>query len=157
MEKFSHQRIIHPRDQIVDIMQRMYDKQLTTMSGGNVSIKDSEGTIWITPGSTDKGELKRDEVLYREQGSDIWTGSKGLKPSREWPFHVRILHERPDAKAVLHAHSQSLVAFSCTKRVPDTLSLYQAYHVCGKAAMSDYRMPGAGELADVIAEKNSQS
>lgn len=134
-------------------MQRMYDRQLTTMSGGNVSIKDSDGTVWITPGSTDKGEMKRDEVMYREEGSDNWIGKSGLKPSREWPFHTRILDERPDAKAVLHAHSQSLVAFSCTNRVPETLSLYHAYQICGKAAMSEYRMPGALELADAIAEK----
>lgn len=153
VDKFNYYGIIHPRDQIVDIMQRMYDRQLTTMSGGNVSIKDSDGTIWITPGSTDKGALKRDEVVYQQKGSDTWEGKAGLKPSREWPFHTRTLEVRPEARAVLHAHSQSLVAFSCTGKAPDTLSLYQAYHVCGKAVMSDYRMPGAVDLADVIAEK----
>eukprot|EP00930_Biecheleria_cincta_P069333 TRINITY_DN57083_c0_g1_i1.p1 TRINITY_DN57083_c0_g1~~TRINITY_DN57083_c0_g1_i1.p1 ORF type:complete len:505 (-),score=61.54 TRINITY_DN57083_c0_g1_i1:230-1744(-) len=153
VDTFCYYGIEHPRDLIVDIMSRMYDKQLTTMSGGNVSIKDSDGTIWITPGSTDKGELKRDEVVYRMEGSDVWEGMAGLKPSREWPFHVRILEERPDCKAVLHAHSQSLVAFSCANKTPDTLSLYQAFHVCGKVVMSEYRMPGAPDLADVIAKE----
>lgn len=34
-------------------MQRIYDKGLTTMSGGNLSIRDTQGNIWITlPGST---------------------------------------------------------------------------------------------------------
>ena len=36
---------IHPADQLVMFMQRIYDKGLTTMSGGNLSIRDSEGNI----------------------------------------------------------------------------------------------------------------
>lgn len=36
---------IHPADQIVMFMQRIYDKRLTTMSGGNLSIRDSEETF----------------------------------------------------------------------------------------------------------------
>ena len=31
---------IHPADQLVMFMQRIYDKRLTTMSGGNLSIRD---------------------------------------------------------------------------------------------------------------------
>ena len=36
---------IHPADQLVMFMQRIYDKGLTTTSGGNLSIKDDEGNI----------------------------------------------------------------------------------------------------------------
>ena len=43
---------IHPADQIVMFMQRIYDKRLTTMSGGNLSIRDAEGNIWIPPALT---------------------------------------------------------------------------------------------------------
>ena len=37
-----------------------------------------------------------------EDESGAWEGP--LKPSTEWPFHHRILRERPDANAVVHAH-----------------------------------------------------
>ena len=39
---------IHPADQLVMFMQRKYDKGMTTTSGGNLSILDEEGNIWIT-------------------------------------------------------------------------------------------------------------
>ena len=52
---------IHPSDQLVMFMQRIYEKGLTTTSGGNLSIKDEEGNIWITPGSVDK-EIGRAHV-----------------------------------------------------------------------------------------------
>ena len=46
---------IHPADQLVMFMQRIGDKRLTTMSGGNLSIRDDDGNIWITPAGVDKG------------------------------------------------------------------------------------------------------
>ena len=54
---------IHPADQLVMFMQRIYDKGLTTTSGGNLSIKDEEGNIWITPAGVDKGTLTRGDIV----------------------------------------------------------------------------------------------
>ena len=42
---------VHPKDQIVDFMHRIYGYGMTTTSGGNLSILDNEGNIWISPGS----------------------------------------------------------------------------------------------------------
>ena len=68
---------IHPADQIVMFMQRIYDKRLTTISGGNLSIRDSEGNIWITPAGIDKGTLSRKDILCVRpdgvcEGQHIW-------------------------------------------------------------------------------------
>ncbi len=54
---------IHPADQLVMFMQRIYDKGLTTTSGGNLSIMDDDGNIWITPASVDKGTLTRNDII----------------------------------------------------------------------------------------------
>ncbi len=37
MKAFS---LLHPRDQIVAIMERIYDHEMTTTSGGNISVRD---------------------------------------------------------------------------------------------------------------------
>lgn len=47
--------LLHPADQIVMIMKRIYDGGMTTTSGGNLSIRDDNGDVWITPGGIDKG------------------------------------------------------------------------------------------------------
>ena len=54
---------VHPRDQIVEIMKRIYGYGMTTTSGGNLSILDSEGNMWISPGSVDKGTLHREDIV----------------------------------------------------------------------------------------------
>ena len=48
---------LHPADQLVMIMQRIYERGMTTMSGGNLSILDEDGSTWITPAGIDKGNL----------------------------------------------------------------------------------------------------
>ena len=56
-------KYIHPSDQLVMFMQRIYDKGLTTTSGGNLSILDDDGNIWITPAGVDKGTLTRGDIV----------------------------------------------------------------------------------------------
>ncbi len=55
--------LLHPRDQIVATMDRIYAHDMTTTSGGNISVKDENGDVWITPARVDKGSLRRQDVV----------------------------------------------------------------------------------------------
>ena len=55
--------LLHPADQLVMLMERIYRYGMTTTSGGNLSILDENGDIWITPGSVDKGSLSRKDII----------------------------------------------------------------------------------------------
>ena len=44
---------MHPAEQIAVIIKRIYRSGMTTTSGGNVSIRDDNGDIWITPQQAD--------------------------------------------------------------------------------------------------------
>ncbi len=57
--------MMHPADQLVTIMERIYSYGMTTTSGGNLSILDDNGDIWITPGGVDKGSLTRKDISFR--------------------------------------------------------------------------------------------
>lgn len=141
----------HPRDELAAIMSRMYRRHLTTSSGGNASIRTADGVVWMTPKGNDKGALGRDEMAFRAADSDQWQGR--FPPSSEWPFHTRIYEAREDVRAVLHAHSQTLVAFSVAGRLPSTASLAQAAHLCGRIGLARYALPGSDALADAIIEQ----
>src|SRR5664279_3442365 len=54
---------IHPRDEILQAIQRIYRYRMTTTSGGNLSIREENGDIWITPARLDKGSLRRDDIV----------------------------------------------------------------------------------------------
>ncbi|HTZ51449.1 MAG TPA: class II aldolase/adducin family protein [Spirochaetia bacterium] len=140
---------MHPREQIVTIMRRVYGYGMTTTSGGNISILEDSGDIWITPGGIDKGTLSEGDIV-RMRGDTTVEGTHA--PSSEYPFHRAIYARRPDIRAVLHAHPSALVAFSLVRRIPDTSIIPQARSVCGTVGFAPYALPGTEELGRNLAE-----
>lgn len=140
--------LMHPRDQIILVINRIYRKGLTTTSGGNLSIRDEDGRIWITPASVDKGSLTPADIMCLHPGGTI---SGPHRPSSELPFHQAIYEMRPDIKAVVHAHPPALVSFSICRQVPDTRIIPQAQQVCGPIGFAPYFLPGSKKLGDAIA------
>lgn len=140
--------LLHPADQLTMIMDRIYTYGMTTTSGGNLSLIDDNGDIWITPGGADKGTLTRDDMICISADGTI-TGKH--KPSSEWPFHQSIYRRQPEIRAVLHAHPSALVAFSIVRRLPDVRIIPNVNLVCGEIAMAPYGLPGSDELGEKIA------
>lgn len=136
--------LLHPADQLVMLMERIYQYGMTTTSGGNLSILDDNGDIWITPGSVDKGSLSRKDIIQvKPDGTVI-----GIhKPSSEYPVHSRIYKSRPDIKAVLHAHPPALVAFSIVRQIPETRIIPNFVEICGNVSMAIYDVPGSTGLS----------
>ena len=138
---------IHPADQLVMFMQRIYDKGLTTMSGGNLSIMDESGDIWITPAGIDKGTLSRRDIICVHPDGSI---EGPHKPSSELPFHISVYKMRPDLKAVLHAHPPALVAFSIARKTPSLDLTPTVQSVCHDVKIATYAVPGSRELGAEI-------
>ncbi len=138
---------MHPADQLVMFMQRIYDRGLTTTSGGNLSIMDDDGNIWITPAGIDKGTLNRESIIcVKPDGSCIGPH----KPSSELPFHASIYRRREDIRAVLHAHPPALVAFSIARKLPNLDLIPTVRKTCSKISMAAYAVPGSETLGENI-------
>ncbi|UMB54100.1 class II aldolase/adducin family protein [Lutibacter sp. A64] len=143
-------KLIHPRDQITEIISRIYKRGMTTTSGGNISIIDDKGDIWVTPSAIDKGSLRASDIVcVKKDGSIIGKH----KPSSEFPFHKAIYDERPDIRSVIHAHPPALVSFSIVRQIPNTNIISQAKHICGPIGYANYELPGSEMLGEVIAEE----
>ncbi len=140
---------MHPADQLVLIMERIYSYGMTTTSGGNLSILDDNGDIWITPAGVDKGSLTRDDMIRVTPSGEIIGRHR---PSSEWPFHSILYKRRPDIKAVLHAHPPALLGFSIAREVPNTSLIPNIDNICGEIKYADYELPGSEELSENIAK-----
>ncbi|GGG50707.1 L-fuculose-phosphate aldolase [Croceivirga lutea] len=123
---------------------------MTTTSGGNISIKDEDGNIWITPSAIDKGTLRASDIICVKLDGTI-VGKH--KPSSEFPFHKAIYDIRPDIKSVIHAHPPALVSFSIVHKIPNTNVIPQAKTICGPIGYAAYKLPGSQDLGSVIAEE----
>lgn len=137
-------------EKIAYIMTRLYTNKLTTTSGGNLSIMDDDGVMWISPSGVDKAHLTADDIM--------WVTPDGVvhgkhRPSTEYPFHLAVLRSRPDLKAVFHAHPAALVAYSLERKLPQLDVMPGVSKLCGKIAIAKYALPGSKQLGDLIAEK----
>jgi L-fuculose-phosphate aldolase len=140
---------LHPRDEILQAMERIYRYRMTTTSGGNLSILDRNGDVWITPARIDKGGLRREDIVCVHPNGQI----EGIrKPSSELPIHQQIRERRPDLGGVVHAHPVALVAFSLVHQVPDTRLFHQAHRVCGRVGFVPYELPGSKALGNRVAD-----
>jgi L-fuculose-phosphate aldolase len=139
---------VPPRDELLHAIGRIYRYRMTTTSGGNLSIRDGNGDIWITPAGIDKGTLRREDMIcVRADGSR----EGPHRPSSELPFHQEIYRTRPDILGIVHAHPVALVAFSLVHQVPNTRLFHQARHVCGEAGFAPYELPGSEALGRNVA------
>lgn len=136
-----------PAAQLASVMTRIYDEGLTTPSGGNLSVLDGDGGLWVTPSQADKGRLRAEDMV-RIAPDGSWP--RGLKPTSEWPFHKAVLQVRLDCRAVAHAHPTSLVAFTV---VGKSLPLLQFPDLCRwvrRVAFTAYAVPGSHQLGESL-------
>ncbi len=141
---------LHPKEKVAEILKRIYTFGMTTTSGGNISMKDDEGNIWITPSAVDKGNLSAADIVQIDRNGEV----RGLHPpSSELPFHLAIYKIRPDIRGIIHAHSPILVSFSIIQKVPNTRIIPQAYQLCGKTGYAPYELPGSEALGQSIARE----
>ena len=136
-------KYVHPREELLHAMERIYRYRMTTTSGGNLSIREPNGNVWITPARLDKGSLRREDIVCVLSNGDV-EGSR--KPSSELPIHQEIRVRRPDLGGVVHAHPTALVAFSLVHEVPDTRLFHQSRSVCGEVGFAPYELPGSVAL-----------
>ncbi len=147
--KMIRLEIMHPADQLATFMTRIYNNGLTTSSGGNLSILDSNGHVWITPTGLDKGILNRNDMVQVAADGPV---TKHVLPSTELPFHQAIYKSRSNIRAVLHAHSPALIAFAMMRELPEVHLMPVTRISCGNISMAPYARMGSSELGAVLAE-----
>ena len=139
--------LMHPAEQIAIIIGRIYRSEMTTTSGGNLSIMDENGDMWITPAAIDKGSLTPADIMCVKADGTI-VGPH--RPSSEYPFHKAIYKMNPHIHSVIHAHPPGLVTFSMVHQVPDTSIIPQARETCGPVGFAEYALPGSELLGKKI-------
>ncbi len=100
------------RRALAETARRLNALGLNQGSSGNLSVRVADGLL-ITPSGLPKDELRQADMVTLDRAGK----ARGrLAPSSEWRFHVDILNERPEANAVLHAHSMFATTLACLRR-----------------------------------------
>jgi L-fuculose-phosphate aldolase len=143
------------RKEVAAFMQRLYNRGLTTTSGGNISSRVSEEVIIITPSATDKGRMKwKDIGVLSILGENL---TPDLKPSIEFALHLNIYKKMKDVCAIVHAHPVFASSFTAMKGTINTSLTAEARAICGVPRFVPYALMGSAELADVVAQNAEEA
>jgi len=136
-------------------MRRLYDRFLTTASGGNVSFKVSKENVLITPSALDKGFISAEQIaVVSMEGENL---TQEFKPSIETSMHLEIYNKRNDVKAVVHAHPVYASLFTTINRKVNTNLIAEARYMLGEPIVAEYALMGTTELAQIVAEARLKS
>jgi len=135
------------RREICRVGQLMYDRSYVVSSDGNISVRLGDGRIVATPTMTCKGRMTEDCLAVTDAAGRPLTDSK---PSSELAMHLLIYNERPDVKAVCHAHPPHGTAFAVAGLAIDQPILSEVILTLGCVPLASYGTPSTEELSDAM-------
>lgn len=136
------------RNLIVAYGKKLIAAQLTTGSGGNLSIFNrKENLIAIKPSGMDYLLMQPEDVVVLTPDGSIVEGSR--QPSSETKFHLALLNRRLDINAVVHTHQVYATTIACMN-----WELPAVHYLVGfsgnKVPLAKYATYGSQELSDNI-------
>jgi L-fuculose-phosphate aldolase len=138
------------RKAIVEYGKKLITSNLTTGSGGNLSIYNrKENLIAIKPTGFDYFAMKpEDVVVVSPEGKTI---EGDMLPSSELKLHLALLRYRNDINSVLHTHQIYATTIACMN-----WELPAVHYLIGfsgnKVPLAKYAPFGSQELSDYVVE-----
>ena len=137
-------------EETASIMRRLYERGLTTSSGGNISIRVGPDTVLITPSALDKGNLSSDTIAIVNMNGENLISK--YNTSIETGMHLEVYRRRPDITSIVHAHPIHGSFFTTTDRKLRTDLLAEHRFILGEPVFAPYSLMGTDELAQIVGE-----
>jgi L-fuculose-phosphate aldolase len=136
------------RRAICEIGKLCYARNYIVGADGNISVRTSDGTILITPAGAMKGFLEPHHIAHIDMQGRVVDGGPGA--STERGIHVVCYAERPDMRAVVHAHPPHAVAMTIAGIDLQAPFIPEIIVTIGGIPTAKFGTPGTPELAESI-------
>jgi L-fuculose-phosphate aldolase len=135
------------RIEIVEYGHLLYEKDLTSGTGGNLSIH-VKNKLLITPSGESLGFLYKDGLVVIDKKGEKISGY--ADPSSEKLMHIFVYKNRRDIRACCHAHPPCATAFSVTGQKLQSDILPETILILGEIAITDYAPPGTDAVPKAL-------
>lgn len=137
-------------EQIINVCRRLYDRNMLAAADGNISMRVDDGVL-ITPSGKAKAFIDPKDICLVTLENEILYGT----PSSERLMHLAVYNHTPLARAVVHAHPPTAVAWSVAfpndTELPNK-SLSEIILATGRIPIVAYARPGTQKMGDVLKE-----
>jgi L-fuculose-phosphate aldolase len=138
--------------EMCEIGKRVYNRGMVASNDGNFSVKLNDNEYLCTPTGVSKGFMTPEYICKVDAQGNTLEANEGFRPSSEIKMHMRIYQERPDVKAVVHAHPMYATTFAIAGQPLMDPIMPEAVIFLGGVPLAKYGTPGTFEVPDSIME-----
>ena len=136
------------RADIVEVGRRLWQRGFVASNDGNISVRLDDHRLITTPKSVSKGFMTPDMMVVTDlEGSKI-AGERDA--SSELKMHLEVYRNRPDARAVVHAHPPTATGFAVAGIPLDRAVLAEVITTLGSIPIAEYATPSTEELPAAV-------
>ena len=134
---------------ICAICQRLHARNLLAAADGNVSVRLEDGRIAMTPSGVAKAQVTPADLAFLTLDGTLLAG----RPSTERMMHLAVYRACPEARAVVHAHPPTAIAWSLAR--PDLAflpsdALPEVILAAGSIPFVPYARPGTAAMGEQL-------
>ncbi|HKX46533.1 MAG TPA: class II aldolase/adducin family protein [Planctomycetota bacterium] len=127
-----------------------YQRNYIVGADGNLSARMSDGTVLITPAGAMKGFLEPHHLAHIDMRGEVI--DDGPRCSTETGIHLVAYEERPDVRAMVHAHPPHAVAMTIAGIDMQIPLIPEIIVTIGGIPTTPMATPGTDELPESIRE-----
>ncbi len=136
------------RADIVEVGRRLYARAYTASNDGNISVRLGADRLLMTPKSVCKGFMTPDMMCITDLDGRKLQGDRD--PSSEMLMHLEVYRQRPDVRAVVHAHPPIATGFAVAGIPLTRAVLAEVLTTLGSIPIAEYATPSTSELPDAV-------
>jgi L-fuculose-phosphate aldolase len=126
----------------------MLRKGLVEGTAGNISARQADGSIVITPSSVDYEDMELDDLVVIDPDGKTLSAKDGRSPSSEKLLHLACYRAFDDVGSVIHSHPVHATMFAIThSSIPACIDEF-AIFVGGDVRCTDYAASGTPDVGE---------
>lgn len=136
------------RADIVEVGRRLWARGFVASNDGNISVRLDDTRLITTPKSVSKGFMTPDMMVVTDLDGRKTAGER--EPSSELKMHLEVYRNRPDVRAVVHAHPPTATGFAVAGIPLDRAVLAEVITTLGSIPIAEYATPSTEELPAAV-------
>jgi L-fuculose-phosphate aldolase len=126
----------------------MLRKGLVEGTAGNISARQEDGSVVITPSSVDYEAMRLEDLVVIDLDGTVLQAADGRSPSSEKPLHLACYKAFDDVGSVIHSHPVHATMFAVARQpIPACIDEFSIY-VGGEVRVTEYAASGQSAMGD---------
>jgi L-fuculose-phosphate aldolase len=133
-------------EEVLAAAKELLEKGLVEGTSGNISARQEDGTIAVTPSSLDYREMTLCDIVIITPDGDVVSGTRA--PTSEKKLHLACLAAFDDVAVVIHSHAVYATMFAVAQQpIPSCIDEFTIY-LGGEVRCTEYAVSGSDELGE---------